>query len=107
MQVHTIAAIHAYGMLILGGWRLYSWKGGFGLQAVLFAVVILVMNQGLSHGTTPGKRVTLLMTVASFGLVKPLLHDIQYKDDVGAMIWATCLVLALISFVAQVRSLLK
>ena len=105
MQLHHIAAIHAYLMLILGGWRLYTWKGGYGLIAVLLAVVILVMNQGLGYGTKAGKRITLLATLGSLFMVRPLIHDIQYRDDQGVMIWSAILIAATISLVVQLLAL--
>lgn len=105
MQVHHVAAIHAYLMLILGGWRLYTWKGGYGLIAVLLAVVILVMNQGLGYGTNAGKRITLLATIGSLFAIRPLVHDIQYRDDNGVMIWSVILVAATISLITQLLAL--
>jgi hypothetical protein len=101
MQLHHIAAIHAYLMLVLGGWRLYTWKGGFGLIAVLLAVVILVMNQGLAYGTKAGKRITLLATLGSLFVIRPLIHDIKFRDDNGMMIWSAILIATVVSLATQ------
>ena len=93
-SVHTVSAICAYVLLIVTLWAFLDTGSKSVVLPALFAVVMLIMNNGLRYGDKASKRVVLISTllaliVVSYDLVATSKNaDIQFVVRQGIMLLA-------------------
>lgn len=99
LKAPVMSAINAFTLLVLGGWYFSELKDGYALLSILFAVLMLVMNQGFSNGNKPSRNIVAIVTTASLVNCMPLLRAIQYRDDTAIYIYGGCLATSILSLV--------
>lgn len=99
MKAHVFSSINAFVMLSSCAWYLTEVKTGYALGSILFAVVMLVQNQGLMNGNRPAINIVTVMTVASLINVVPLLHAIDYRDTPAIYVFGGSLASSCLSLV--------
>lgn len=111
MNAHTASAIHAFSLIVMGGWGYFDGRAITALIPVFFGVILLVLNQGIKNENKVIAHIGVLLTVLIlFALIKPFLSSLD-NDNTAATIRVSVMILtsifATVFFVKSFRDARK